>query len=103
MTHLEPIYFGFPPNCCIKIIDIYSGGAIKPIEEISNLVQESLNLEDYNLEEGSYLRLKRAMKFILGGQEKMEGINLTFPNTIPAITPNPVRYTSATMGALCKK
>ena len=25
MTHLEPIYFGFPHNCCLNICDIYSG------------------------------------------------------------------------------
>ena len=25
MTHLEPIYFGFPRNCCIKIIEICRG------------------------------------------------------------------------------
>ena len=43
------------------------------------------------------------MKFILGMRERMEGINIAFPMTIPAITPNPAKYSSSTIGTLTKK
>ena len=55
------------------------------------------------MEEGSYLRLKRAMKFILGMRDSMEGINIAYPMTIPAITSNPAKYSSSTMSTLTKK
>ena len=103
MASLEPIYFGFPHNCCIKIIDIYRGGIIKPREEISTLIKDKYDIQDYDLEEGSYLRLKRAMKFILGMRETMEGRDIIFPMTIPVITPNPTKYSSSTMSTLAKK
>ena len=103
MSQLEPVYFGFPHNCCIKIIDIYRGGLLKPKEEIINLIVEKYNMEEFDLEEGSYLRLNRAMKFIVGMREKMEGTEITFPMTIPVTTPNPPKYSSSTMTTLTNK
>ena len=100
MTHLEPIYFGFPRNCFIKIIDIYRGGQIKSKEEISTLINDKHRTTDFKLAEGSHLRLERAMKFILGMKEKMEGIKLVYPMTIPTINPNPSRNSSSTLKAL---
>ena len=35
LTHLEPIYFGFPPNCSLKLCDIYNGGTIKTQEDLA--------------------------------------------------------------------
>ena len=43
------------------------------------------------------------MKFILGMREPMEGTDIIYPMTIPAITPNPTKYSSSTMGTLVKK
>jgi len=97
MCPLEPVYFGFPHNCCIKIIDLYRGGLLKPREEIINLIAEKYNMVNFDMEEGSYLRLIRAMKFIVGWREKVEGTEITFPMTIPVTTPNPPKYSSSTM------
>ena len=89
MTHLEPIYFGFPHNCCLKICDNYSGGQLKSKEELSTLINDKHRSEDFTLAEGSHLRLSRAMKFIVGYREKTEGIDLVFPKTLPTLNPNP--------------
>ena len=102
MCPLEPIYFGFPRNCCIKVIDLYRGGLLKPREEIINLIAEKYNIT-FEMEEGSYLRLTRAMKFVVGLREKMEGTEITFPMTIPATTPSPPKYSSSTMTTLTNK
>ena len=102
MCPLEPIYFGFPRNCCIKVIDLYRGGLLKPREEIINLIAEKYNIR-FEMEEGSYLRLARAMKFVVGLREKMEGTEITFPMTVPAATPNPPKYSSSTMTTLTSK
>ena len=43
------------------------------------------------------------MKFILGMREKVEGVEIVFPMTIPATTPNPPKYSSSTIGTLTSK
>ena len=53
--------------------------------------------------EGSHLRLSRAMKFIVGYREKMEGIDLVFPMTLPTLNPNPPKNSSSTLKALASK
>ena len=53
--------------------------------------------------EGSHLRLERAMKFILGNRETMEGINLVFPMTLPTLNPNPPKNSSSTLKTLASK
>ena len=103
MTHLEPIYFGFPNNCCLKICDIYSGGQLKSKEDISTLINDKYRSDDFTLAEGSHLRLVRAMKFIVGHREKMEGIDLVFPMTFPSLNPNPPKNSSSTLKALASK
>ena len=103
MTHLEPIYFGFPKNCFLKICDIYSGGQLKSKEDLSTLINDKYRSDDFTLAEGSHLRLVRAMKFIVGHREKMEGIDLVFPMTFPTLNPNPPKNSSSTLKALASK
>ena len=103
VTHMEPVYFGFPHNCCLKISDIYSGGQLKSQEELSTLVNDKQGSEDFTLAEGSYLRLSRAMKFIVGHREKMEGVDLVFPMTLPTMNPIPPKNSSSTLKALASK
>ena len=103
VTHLEPIYFGFPPNCCLKISDIYNGGSLKSQEDITTLVKDKHRSEDFTLAEGSYLRLSRAMKFIVGHREQMEGVDLVFPMTLPTLNPIPPKHSSSTLKALASK
>ena len=59
--------------------------------------------EEFSPAEGSYLRLNRALKFIVGNKEKMEGIDLVFPMTFPALNPNPPKHSSSTLKALASK
>ena len=100
---MEPVYFGFPRNCCLKIIDIYRGDQVKSKEEISTFINDKYRSEDFTLAEGSHLRLERAMKFILGNREKMEGIDLVFPMTFPSLNSNPPKNSSSTLKALASK
>ena len=48
-------------------------------------------------QEGSYLRLKRALKFVTGMKEQNEGVRLSFPMTIPALDPEPFKYSSSSL------
>ena len=80
----------------------YRGGLLKPREEIIILIAEKYNIR-FEMEEGSYLRLARAMKFVVGMREKMEGTEITFPMTVPATSSNPLKYSSSTMTTLTSK
>ena len=58
---------------------------IKSKEDLSTLINDKYRSDDFTLAEGSHLRLVRAMKFIVGYRENMEGIDLVFPMTFPTL------------------
>ena len=53
--------------------------------------------EDFRIQEGSYLRLKRALKFVTGMKEQNEGVRLSFPMTIPVLDPKPFKYSPSSI------
>ena len=53
--------------------------------------------EDFRIQEGRYLRLKRALKFVTGMKEQNEGVRLSFPMTIPALDLKPFKYSSSSL------
>ena len=71
-------------------------------EEITIFIREKHSLIDYNLKEESYIRLARAMKFFTGMREKMEGINLVFPMTIPTVRQDQGEKTSQSQRSTAK-
>ena len=67
------------------------------------LVHRDEEEADFRLEEGSYLRLRRAMKFVTGMSERCEGVALSFPMTIPALDPKPLKYSSSSLRTFTSK
>ena len=63
---LNPRYFGIPETSNIKIIDVFSACRFISQEQLETLVHRDEDEADFRLEEGSFLRLKRAVKFITG-------------------------------------
>ena len=96
-TSLDPRYFGFPVTSNIKVIYVFSACRFKSQEQLEALVHRDEEEADFRLEEGSFLRLKLAVKFITGMREQCEGVNLTFPMTIPALDPKPLKYSSSSL------
>ena len=94
---LEARHFGFPYNSNIRIIDIFSACRLKPMEQLEALVHRDEDEADFQIAEGSYLRLARAMKFVTGMQERYEGVPLSFPMTIPALDTKPLKYSSSSL------
>ena len=94
---LEVRHFGLPYNSNIKIIDVYSACRLKTMEQLEELVHRDEEEADFRMAEGSYLRLKRAMKFVTGMQERCEGVPLSFPMTIPALDSKPLKYSSSSL------
>ena len=74
---LNPRYFGIPDTSTIRIINVFSACRFISQEQLENLVQRHSGQEDFNIEKGSYLRLKRALKFVTGMREQSEGVNLS--------------------------
>ena len=66
-------------------------------EQLEALVHRDEEEADFRLEEGSYLRLRRAIKFVTGMSERCEGVQLSFPMTIPALDPKPLKYSSSSL------
>ena len=49
------------------------------------------------------MRLRRAMKFVTGMSERCEGVKLSFPMTIPALDPKPLKYSSSSLRTFTSK
>ena len=94
---LDPRYFGFPVTSNIKVIYVFSACRFKSQEQLEALVHRDEEEADFRLEEGSYLRLRRAMQFVTGMSERCEGVKLSFPMTIPALDTKPLKYSSSSL------
>ena len=90
-------YFGIPYTYNIKIIDVFSACRFKSQEQLEALVHRHEEEADFRLEEGSYLRLRRAIKLVTGMSERFEGVQLSFSMTIPALDQKPLKYSSSSL------
>ena len=100
---LNPRYFGIPDSSNIRVIDIFSACRFIAQEQLETLLQRDQDQEDFRIQDGSYLRLKRALKFVTGMKEQNEGVRLSFPLTIPALDPKPFKYSSSSLRTFSRK
>ena len=91
MLHFEPLYYGIPADTPLKLSELFQGGLMISQDQLIVLVRDKVDQENYTMEEGSYLRLKRALQFVTGMRTHFEGIPITFPMTVPTQTVTPSR------------
>ena len=60
-------------------------------------MQRDQDQDDFTIPEGSYLRLKRALKFVTGLRGQSEGVPSSFTMTIPALDLKPNIFSSSSM------
>ena len=101
---LDPTDFGIEnTNLNLRLSELYSGGRPKNKEELQETCRASLHSEDFSLSENSFLRIKNCLNYILGQKEKYDGVKRCYSGVLPIMTPNPPKYSSASLGALLHK